>query len=70
MKWCVDYVVGNTYKVKYVIADSASEAIKKAPPPGIYEQSLKKTIIGLSAVLLFADYRIKLRFFHWIKVIM
>lgn len=30
MKWRVDYVVGNTYKVKYVIADSASQAIKKA----------------------------------------
>lgn len=30
MKWRIDYVVGNTYKVKYVIANSASQAIKKA----------------------------------------
>ena len=30
MKWRVDYVVGNSEKVKYVIADSASKDIKKA----------------------------------------
>lgn len=30
MKWRVDYIVGNTYKVKYVIADTAAQAIKKA----------------------------------------
>lgn len=29
-KWAVDYVVGNTYKTKYVWADTAAEAIKKA----------------------------------------
>lgn len=29
-KWCIDYVVGNTYKVKYVYAKTAQEAIKKA----------------------------------------
>lgn len=29
-KWIVDYVVGNTYKVKYVFADTAAAAIKKA----------------------------------------
>lgn len=30
MKWKVDYVVGNTYKVKYVEAKTNTEAIKKA----------------------------------------
>lgn len=30
MIWCVDYVVGNTYKVKYIEADTAEQAIKKA----------------------------------------
>lgn len=29
-RWLVDYVVGNTYKVKYVYADTAEKAIKKA----------------------------------------
>lgn len=29
-KWCIDYVVGNTYKAKYVYANTAQEAIKKA----------------------------------------
>ncbi len=29
-KWRVDYRVGNTYKVKYVLAENASKAIKKA----------------------------------------
>lgn len=29
-KWRVDYVVGNTYKVKYVYAKTNTEAIKKA----------------------------------------
>ena len=29
-KWIVDYVVGNTYKIKYVFAETAKEAIKKA----------------------------------------
>lgn len=30
MTWVVEYVVGNTYKVKYVKAKSAQDAIKKA----------------------------------------
>ena len=30
MLWIVDYIVGNTYKVKYIKADTAAEAIKKA----------------------------------------
>ena len=30
MLWIVDYIVGNTYKVKYITADTATEAIKKA----------------------------------------
>ena len=29
-KWAVDYVVGNTYKVKYVFAETPAEAIKKS----------------------------------------
>ena len=29
-KWHIDYVVGNTYKVKYVYAKTAQEAVKKA----------------------------------------
>lgn len=29
-KWNVDYVVGNTYKNKYVYADTNTKAIKKA----------------------------------------
>jgi hypothetical protein len=29
-KWAVDYVVGNTYKVKYILAKTTAEAIKKA----------------------------------------
>ena len=30
MNWRVDYVVGNNYRTKYVNADTAAEAIKKA----------------------------------------
>lgn len=29
-KWRIDYVVGNTCKVKYILADTAEQAIKKA----------------------------------------
>ena len=29
-RWLVTYVVGNTYKVKYVHADTNTKAIKKA----------------------------------------
>ena len=28
--WRVDYVIGNTYKVKYIEAETAQAAIKKA----------------------------------------
>lgn len=28
--WIIDYVVGNTYKVKYIKANTATEAIKKS----------------------------------------
>lgn len=40
MKWRVDYVVGNTYKVKYVIADSALQAIKKARVKNIVDLNI------------------------------
>ena len=40
MKWRVDYVVGNTYKVKYVIANSASQAIKKARVKNIVDLNI------------------------------
>lgn len=40
MKWRVDYVVGNTYKVKYVIVDSASQAIKKARVKNIVDLNI------------------------------
>lgn len=40
MKWRVDYVVDNTYKVKYVIADSASQAIKKARVKNIVDLNI------------------------------
>ena len=40
MKWRVDYVVGNTYKVKYVIADSAFQAIKKARVKNIVDLNI------------------------------
>lgn len=36
-KWVVDYVVGNTYKVKFVFAESANEAIKKAKVKNIVD---------------------------------
>jgi hypothetical protein len=39
-KWRVDYVVGNTYKVKYVIADSAQSAIKKAKVKNIVDLTI------------------------------
>ena len=47
MKWQVDYVVGNTYKVKYVIADSASQAIKKARVKNIVDLNIVKTDGGI-----------------------
>lgn len=36
-KWAVDYVVGNTYKVKFVFAETVSEAIKKAKVKNIVD---------------------------------
>lgn len=36
-KWLVGYVVGNTYKYKYVMAGTESEAIKKARVKNIDE---------------------------------
>jgi hypothetical protein len=30
VRWQIDYCVGNTYKVKYVYAENAEKAIKKA----------------------------------------
>ena len=39
-KWCIDYVVGNTYKVKYVYAKTAQEAIKKAKIKNIVDLNI------------------------------
>lgn len=36
-KWRVDYVIGNTYKVKYVDAKTNIEAIKKAKVKNIVD---------------------------------
>lgn len=36
-KWCVVYVVGNTYKSKYVFAESSSLAIRKAKVKNIVD---------------------------------
>ena len=36
-RWRVNYVVGNTYKYKYVYADTAAQAIKKARIKNIVE---------------------------------
>lgn len=36
-KWNVTYVVGNTYKRKYVFADTNEQAIKKARVKNIVE---------------------------------
>ena len=44
MKWRIDYVVGNTYKVKYVIADSASQAIKRARVKNIVDLNIIKEV--------------------------
>lgn len=46
MKWIVDYVVGNTYKVKYVEAKTSVEAIKKANVKNIVDiKPLEDTMI-------------------------
>lgn len=37
IKWRVDYVVGNTYRVKYVYAENNIQAIKKAKVKNIVE---------------------------------
>lgn len=39
-KWRVDYVVGNTYKVKYVFANDAVGAIKKAKVKNIVDLTI------------------------------
>ena len=39
-KWIVDYVVGNTYKVKYVYAETAEEAIRKARVKNIVDLNI------------------------------
>ena len=39
-KWSVDYVVGNTYKIKYVYAETAEEAIKKARVKNIVDLNI------------------------------
>ena len=44
MKWRIDYVVGNTYKVKYVIADSAPQAIKRARVKNIVDLNIVKEV--------------------------
>ncbi len=44
MKWRIDYVVGNTYKVKYIIADSASQAIKRARVKNIVDLNIVKEV--------------------------
>lgn len=36
-KWRVDYVIGSTYKVKYVDAKTNTEAIKKAKVKNIVD---------------------------------
>lgn len=40
IKWRVDYVVGNTYKVKYVYAETAEKAIKKARVKNIVDLTI------------------------------
>ena len=44
MKWRVDYVVGDTYKVKYVITDNASQAIKKSAGQNIIDLNIVKEV--------------------------
>ncbi len=39
-KWIVDYRVGNTYKVKFVYADTAEQAIKKARVKNIVDLNI------------------------------
>ena len=36
-KWCVYYVVGNTYRAKYVYAETPEQAIKKAKVKNIVD---------------------------------
>lgn len=36
-KWRVDYVVGNTYKYKIIVAENAEKAIKKAKVKNIVD---------------------------------
>lgn len=39
-KWRVDYVVGNTYKVKYVLAANSADAIKKSRVKNIVDLNI------------------------------
>ena len=41
MIWRVDYVVGNTYKVKYITAETAEQAIKKARVKNIVDLNIQ-----------------------------
>lgn len=40
--YIIDYVVGNTYKVKYIKADSVEKAIKKARVKNIIDINIKE----------------------------
>ena len=43
MIWRVDYVVGNTYKVKYITAETAEQAIKKARVKNIVDLNIQES---------------------------
>lgn len=47
MTWEITYVVGNTYKVKYVKADTAEQALKRG--------RVKKSVVDLDIV----EYKVK-----------
>ena len=40
--WIIDYVIGNTYKVKIICAETAQKAIKKARIKNIVDINEKK----------------------------
>ena len=43
MIWRIDYVVGNTYKVKYITAETAEQAIKKARVKNIVDLNIQES---------------------------
>ena len=43
MIWRVDYVVGNTYKVKDITAETAEQAIKKARVKNIVDLNIQES---------------------------